>query len=42
MAKTFKGIWRDLSGKGGHSTRGRVIEGREESSSSAGEKATSP
>lgn len=34
MANTFKGIVRDLSGKGGHATRGRVIEGKEESSPS--------
>lgn len=38
MAKTFKGIVRDLSGNGGHATRGRVIQGREESSSPSGEK----
>lgn len=38
MANTFKGIVRDLSGKGGHATRGRIMEGREESTSSVGEK----
>lgn len=38
MANTFKGIARDTSGKGGHATRGRIIEGREESSSPMGEK----
>ena len=39
MANTFKGIFRDLTGKGGHVTRGRVIEGTEAPSAPAGEKA---
>lgn len=38
MANTFKGIVRDLTGKGGHATRGRITEGREVSSSPVGEK----
>lgn len=38
MANTFKGIVRDLSGKGGHATKGRIIEGSEEATSPAGEK----
>lgn len=29
MANTFKGIVRDLSGRGGHATRGRITEGKE-------------
>lgn len=33
MARTFKGIVRDLSGKGGKNTRGRVIEGSDGSTS---------
>ena len=36
MAKTFKGIVRDLSGKGGHAVRGRVVEGREVEEPDAG------
>lgn len=33
MARTFKGIVRDLSGKGGKDTRGRVIDGSDGSTS---------
>lgn len=29
MAKTFTGIVRDLSGKGGYAVRARFVEGRE-------------
>ena len=39
MAHTLKGVVRDLSGKGGHATRGRITEVSEESSSPVREKA---
>ena len=39
MANTFKGIFRDLTGKGGHVKRGSVIEGTEAPSSHMREKA---
>ena len=38
MARTFKGIVRDLSGRGGHATKGRVMEGTEVDSPPVGEK----
>ncbi|KAL6713891.1 urea active transporter [Lecanora helva] len=39
MARTFMGIVRDLSGKGGPARRASVVEGREVSESPVGEKA---
>lgn len=42
MARTFKGIVRDLSGKGGGVIKGRVVEGSNESSSPVGESEKAP
>ena len=42
MAGTFKGIVRDLSGKGGGVIKGRVVEGNNESSSPVGEGEKAP
>ena len=38
MARTFKGMMLDLRGKGGGAMKGRVVEGREVSSSAMDEK----
>ena len=38
MARTFKGMMQDLRGKGGAAMKGRVVEGREVSSSPVDEK----